>query len=79
MAEVQLNEADIQELKERLRLIIEVDPSQYHNEFSLRRYLKAFKTVDNSFKVCDEFVFPKPILIVYYIFLGYIKNKQMEK
>lgn len=54
MSEIQLkevNEADLQELKSRMRLIADADPSQYHNDFSLKRYLRAFKTVDNAFKV----------------------------
>lgn len=46
-----VNEADLQELKNRMKLIAEADPSQYHNDFSLRRYLRAFKTVDDAFKV----------------------------
>lgn len=47
-----VNEADLQDLKNRMKLISEADPSQYHNEFSLKRYLRAFKTVDDAFKVC---------------------------
>ncbi|XP_050500405.1 uncharacterized protein LOC126880531 [Diabrotica virgifera virgifera] len=53
MSEVQLkpvNEADFQDLKSRMKLIAEADPTQYHNDFSLRRYLRAFKTVDDAFK-----------------------------
>ena len=46
-----VNESDLNELKERMKLISEADPNQYHNEFSLRRYLKAFKTVDHAFQV----------------------------
>lgn len=46
-----INDADLQELKKRMKLITEADPSQYHNEFSLKRYLRAFKTVDDAFKV----------------------------
>lgn len=54
MAELQVkpvNESDFQELKSRMKLIAEADPSQYHNEFSLKRYLRAFKTADAAFKV----------------------------
>lgn len=54
MSEIQLkevNEADLQELKSRMKLIADADPAQYHNEFSLKRYLRAFKTVDAAFKV----------------------------
>lgn len=42
---------DLQELKKRMKLIAEADPSQFHNEFSLKRYLRAFKTADDAFKV----------------------------
>ncbi|XP_068627839.1 uncharacterized protein [Battus philenor] len=45
-----VNEDDLKELKERMNLIASADPAQYHNEFSLRRYLRAFKTVNNSFQ-----------------------------
>lgn len=54
MSEIQLkevNEADLQELKSRMKLIADADPSQYHNDFSLKRYLRAFKSVDDAFKV----------------------------
>ncbi|XP_060531366.1 uncharacterized protein LOC132705001 [Cylas formicarius] len=44
------NENEFQDLKSRMKLIFEADPLQYHNDFSLRRYLKAFKTVDNAFQ-----------------------------
>lgn len=46
-----VNETDLKELKERMKLISEADPKQYHNEFSLKRYLRAFKTVDAAFQV----------------------------
>lgn len=46
-----VNEVDLQDLKQRMQLISEADPTQYHNEFSLRRYLRAFKTPDDAFKV----------------------------
>ncbi|CAK1578462.1 unnamed protein product [Parnassius mnemosyne] len=45
-----VNEEDLKLLKERMNLIASADPAQYHNEFSLRRYLRAFKTVDNAFQ-----------------------------
>uniref|UniRef100_A0A1B6C4H8 CRAL-TRIO domain-containing protein n=1 Tax=Clastoptera arizonana TaxID=38151 RepID=A0A1B6C4H8_9HEMI len=45
-----VNEEDVKELKQRMKLISDADPLQYHNEFSLRRYLKAFKTVDAAFE-----------------------------
>lgn len=44
-------EQNLAELKERMKLIVEADPAQYHNEYSLKRYLRAFKTVDNAFQV----------------------------
>lgn len=46
-----VNEEDFKLLKERMKLIADADPTQYHNDFSLRRYLRAFKTVDSSFQV----------------------------
>lgn len=46
-----VNEEDLQSLKDRMKVISEADPSQYHNDFSLRRYLRAFKTVDAAFQV----------------------------
>ncbi|XP_039295337.1 CRAL-TRIO domain-containing protein C3H8.02 [Nilaparvata lugens] len=45
-----VNEEDLKDLKERMKLIVDADPSQYHNDFSLRRYLRAFKTVDAAFQ-----------------------------
>lgn len=46
----QINEAEFEDLKSRMKLIAEADPSQYHNCYSLRRYLRAFKTPDDAFK-----------------------------
>lgn len=46
-----INEDDLKDLKERMKLIVDADPAQYHNEYSLRRYLRAFKTVDSAFQV----------------------------
>lgn len=57
MSEIQVKEvnaADLQELKSRMKLIADADPLQYHNDFSLKRYLRAFKTVDDAFKVADK-------------------------
>ncbi|XP_047989892.1 CRAL-TRIO domain-containing protein C3H8.02 [Leguminivora glycinivorella] len=45
-----VNEDDLKQLKERMNIIVSADPEQYHNDFSLRRYLRAFKTVDNAFQ-----------------------------
>lgn len=46
-----VKEDDLKQLKERMNLIASADPAQYHNDFSLRRYLRAFQTVDNAFQV----------------------------
>lgn len=51
-----VKEADLLDLKQRMQLIAEADPTQYHNEFSLRRYLRAFKTPDNAFKVLMQLI-----------------------
>lgn len=51
-SQVAIKEEDLKDLKERMRLIADADPSQYHNDFSLRRYLRAFKTADAAFQVC---------------------------
>ncbi|KAL0883990.1 hypothetical protein ABMA27_016040 [Loxostege sticticalis] len=45
-----VNESDLKELKDRMNMIVSADPTQYHNDFSLRRYLRAFKTVDQAFQ-----------------------------
>ncbi|CAK1551866.1 unnamed protein product [Leptosia nina] len=45
-----VNADDLKQLKERMKLIADADPAQYHNEYSLKRYLRAFKTVDNAFQ-----------------------------
>lgn len=46
-----VNDDDLKELKKRMKLIADADPNQYHNEFSLKRFLRAFKTVDGAFQV----------------------------
>lgn len=46
-----VSEADLKDLKGRMKLIADADPNQYHNELSLRRYLRAFKTTDAAFQV----------------------------
>lgn len=48
---VNVNVNDLQDLKDRMKLIVEADPKQYHNDFSLKRYLRAFKNVDSAFQV----------------------------
>lgn len=45
------SEADLKDLKGRMKLIADADPNQYHNELSLRRYLRAFKSTDAAFQV----------------------------
>lgn len=45
------SEKDFLELKQRLKLIFDADPEQYHNDHSLKRFLRAFKTVDAAFQV----------------------------
>lgn len=44
------SEKDFLELKQRLKLIFDADPEQYHNDHSLKRFLRAFKTVDAAFQ-----------------------------
>lgn len=46
-----VSDQDLKDLKERMKMISDADPSQYHNEFSLKRYLRAFKTTDAAFQV----------------------------
>lgn len=46
-----VNPNDLLELKNRMKYIVDADPKQYHNEYSLKRYLRAFKNVDNAFQV----------------------------
>ena len=46
-----VSEQNLKELKTRLKLISDADPEQYHNDHSVTRYLKAFKTVDAAFQV----------------------------
>lgn len=46
----QINVQELEDLKERMKLIVEADPKQFHNEYSLKRYLKAFKTPDAAFQ-----------------------------
>lgn len=43
-------EAQFQDLKSRMKLISEADPEQYHNDFSLKRYLRAFGSADSAFQ-----------------------------
>lgn len=50
----EVSDSDLQEVKSRMKLIADADPTQYHNDFSLKRYIRAFKTVDDAFKVWNE-------------------------
>lgn len=54
-----VKEEDLKDLKERMKFIVDADPSQFHDDFSLRRYLRAFKTVDAAFQV------------IIYLYLGF--------
>lgn len=68
-----VNADDLKLLKERMKMIADADPNQYHNEFSLKRYLRAFKTVDHSFQVRFFFVCtiiaPYAMKTICYIFM----------
>ncbi|KAF5274856.1 hypothetical protein FQA39_LY07038 [Lamprigera yunnana] len=44
------NQTDLEELQERMKLITEADPMQYHNDYSLKRYLRAFKSTNDAFQ-----------------------------
>ncbi|XP_017787256.1 PREDICTED: CRAL-TRIO domain-containing protein C3H8.02 [Nicrophorus vespilloides] len=44
------NEDEFNELSNRMKIIADADQGQYHNSYSLKRYLKAFKTADEAFK-----------------------------
>ncbi|XP_064636965.1 uncharacterized protein LOC135493518 [Lineus longissimus] len=41
---------DFEDLKGRMAMIAEADPSQHHDDFSTQRFLRAFKTADASFQ-----------------------------
>ncbi|XP_077984519.1 uncharacterized protein LOC144439126 [Glandiceps talaboti] len=45
----EIKEADFQELKSRCQLIFDADPAQYHTDASLRRFLRAFLTINDTF------------------------------
>lgn len=68
----QINEAEFEDLKSRMKLIAEADPSQYHNCYSLRRYLRAFKTPDDAFKVRYNYGNETSALLLFC--LGYTEN-----
>lgn len=46
----EVNQAQFEDLKSRIKLIAEADPEQYQNEFALKRYLRAFGTADKAFQ-----------------------------
>lgn len=46
----EINQAQFEDLKARIKLIAEADPEQYQNDFALKRYLRAFGTVDKAFQ-----------------------------
>lgn len=60
-----VNEEDLKDLKSRMKMISDADPAQYHNEFSLRRYLRAFKDVDKAFQVSSHFYWYHNSVIFY--------------
>ncbi|XP_049851266.1 uncharacterized protein LOC126325824 [Schistocerca gregaria] len=47
---VSVNVKNVEDLKSRMKSVTAADPDQYHNSFSLERYLRAFKTVDAAFQ-----------------------------
>lgn len=62
-----VNEEHLKQLKERMNMIVAADPNQYHNDFSLKRYLRAFKTVDSAFQVSKivPYVSPRQTFIIF--------------
>lgn len=48
--DIDVNENDLKELQQRMDMIVEADPKQFHNMYSLKRYLRAFKTTDAAFQ-----------------------------
>ena len=72
-----VNPEDLKQLKERMNLIANADPNQYHNDFSLKRYLRAFTSVDNSFQVNDHNIFPWEWIILIAFF--FINNQAILK
>lgn len=50
-AETEINQSDLIEFEKRMDFIVKADPKQFHNTYALKRYLKAFKTVDAAFQV----------------------------
>ena len=56
-AKIGYTDQEFKDLKGRMKLISDSDPEQYHNDHSLSRYLRAFKTVDAAFQVKTICVF----------------------
>lgn len=72
-----VNPDDLKDLKERMKLIVAADEKQYHNEFSLKRFLRAFKTVDASFQVSSIGAIVRSLFLNFLI-LGHSENEQVE-
>lgn len=76
-----VNPNSLKDLKERMNLISQADPKQYHNEFSLKRYLRAFKTVDDAFQVSFFLLHDASTIfttICFHFFrVGHTQNQQM--
>ncbi|XP_064481632.1 uncharacterized protein LOC135394698 [Ornithodoros turicata] len=45
-----VSQEDFDELKKRLQMIFDADPEQFHNDYSITRFLRAFRTIDNAFQ-----------------------------
>ncbi|KAL1473711.1 hypothetical protein MTO96_021824 [Rhipicephalus appendiculatus] len=45
-----VSEEDFEELKKRLQMIFDADPEQFHNDYSIKRFLRAFRTIDAAFQ-----------------------------
>jgi hypothetical protein len=69
-----LSDTNFKDLKDRMKLIADADPNQYHNELSLRRYLRAFKTVDAAFQVLFFLMYELLSMIVCVYNLKLISN-----
>lgn len=66
-----VNVDDLRDLKDRMKFIVEADPRQYHNEYSLKRYLRAFKTTDNAFQVSSSILLSLITSFISVSFAGY--------
>ena len=70
-AKIGYTDQEFKDLKGRMKLISDSDPEQYHNDHSLSRYLRAFKTVDAAFQVKTIFFFLS-FIIIYLMFVFYL-------